>query len=58
MKTSTVSANKYYVCKHQNACRYPNAASRRYTIEKIVNGVLAAMITLSAVTIAVVLVTM
>ena len=58
MKTNTVSANRYYACKHPGAARYPNAATKRYYLEKLVDGALAAAITLASVIIAMVLITM
>lgn len=58
MKVNTVPTARYYACKHPGAARYPNAASRRYYLEKLVDGALALAITLAAVIIAVVLITL
>lgn len=49
MKTRPVTAAVYYAAKDPNANRYPNAASRRYFAERILDGVLAAAITVSVV---------
>ena len=58
MKTTVAKANAYYACKTPGACRYPNAAERRNYLEKIVDGALAAAITLATIVIVMVLLTM
>lgn len=58
MKTHTVSNRTYYACTMPGANRFPNSAQRRLTAEKLVEGALAAVITLSVVLVAVVLLTM
>ena len=58
MKTNTVPTARYYACKHPGAARYPNAASKRYYLEKLVDGALALAITLATVVIALVLLTL
>lgn len=58
MRANTVSASRYYACKHPGGTRYPNAASKRYYLEKLVDGALAAAITLAVVIIIMVMVTM
>lgn len=55
---ATVKATDYYACTRPGAHRFPNAAERRICLEKIVEGALAAGITLAVVLIAVVLLTM
>lgn len=49
MKSNTASVNRYYACKHPGGTRYPNAASKRYYLEKLVDGALALAITFAAV---------
>lgn len=58
MKTQILHPAVYYTCQIPGGHKLPNAAERRYYLEKIVNGLLAAAITLSVVLITVVLVTM
>lgn len=58
MKAHTVTAAEYYAAKAPGANRYPNSANRRYYLEKIVDSVLAAAITLAVVVVIMVLVTM
>ena len=58
MKTNTVPTSRYYACKRPGVARYPNAASKRYYLEKLVDGALAGAITLATVLIALVLITM
>lgn len=58
MRTHAVNTNTYYACKAPGACRFPNAADRRYFLEKLVDGALAAAITLASIVIVMVLVTM
>ena len=47
MKVQTVTAATYYAAKDPRAHRYPNAANRRFYAEKIVDGLLAAAITVA-----------
>ena len=50
MKATT--ARSYPYCAYRRAsCRYPNAASRRYFLERLLDTVLAAAITLAVVVI-------
>ena len=58
MKANTVSTARYYACKQPGAARYPNAASKRYYLEKLVDGALALALTLASVIIALVLITL
>lgn len=58
MKAHTVDPIAYYTCNKPGAHKLPNAATRRYFLERIVDGLLAAAITLAAVVVLVVLVTM
>ena len=51
MKTTTVSPTAYYAAKDPRANRYPNAARRTYFLERIMDGMLAAAITVAAVVI-------
>ena len=51
MKAQTVTAATYYAAKDPRAHRYPNAVKRRFYAEKIVDGLLAAAITVAAVVI-------
>ena len=57
MKINTVKTS-YYACSEPGSHRYPNAAQRRITAEKLVEGAMAAAITLAAILILVVLITM
>ena len=57
MKVCTVNAVQYHICSLPGGKKLPNAASRRYQLEKIVDGLLAAAISLSVVLITIVLVT-
>lgn len=57
MRSNTVKTS-YYACTKPGAHRYPNAADRRITAEKLVEGAMAAAITLAVVMILVVLFTM
>ena len=57
MRSNTVKTS-YYACTKPGAHRYPNAADRRITAEKLVEGAMAAAITLAVVLILVVLFTM
>ena len=57
MKTSTVKTT-YYACTKPGAHRYPNSANRRISAEQLVEGAMAAAITLAAILILVVLITM
>lgn len=58
MKANTVSTKSYYACSTPGASRYPNAADRKDLAHRIVDGILAAAITLAAVLCLVVLVTL
>ena len=58
MKAQTVDAIRYYSCRLPGAHKLPNAATKRYYLEKLVDSLLAAAITLAAVVVMVVLVTM
>lgn len=58
MKAQTINATAYYTCNEPGAHKLPNAAQRRYYTEKVVDGILAAAITLAVLLIGVVLVTM
>jgi len=58
MKASTANANRYYISNRPGAHRFPNSAENRLCAEKIVEGALAAMITLAVVAITVVLLTL
>ena len=58
MKINTVPTTRYYACRKPGAARYPNAASKRYYLEKLVDGALTLAITLASVIIALVLITM
>lgn len=58
MKAHTVNATAYYTCNEPGAHKLPNAAQRRYYTEKVVDGLLAAAITLAVLVIGVVLITM
>lgn len=58
MKVNTVPTTRYYACKAPGAARYPNAANKRYYLEKLVDGALALAITLATVVIALVLITL
>lgn len=58
MKAQTINATTYYTCNEPGAHKLPNAAQRRYYTEKVVDGILAAAITLAVLLIGVVLVTM
>lgn len=58
MKANTISATAYYTCNEPGAHKFPNAAQRRYYAEKVVDGLLAAAITLAILVIGVVLITM
>ena len=49
MKTRTVTAAAYYAAKDPRASRYPNAADRHYFLERIIDGFLAAAITVAIV---------
>ena len=57
MKSNTVN-NRYYACKVPGAHRYPNAAQRKDIAHRIVDGALAALITLGAVLAIMVVVTL
>lgn len=58
MKAQTATVSAYYSSKAPGAHRYPNSASRRYFLEKVVDGVLAAVITLGVVVSIIVVLTM
>lgn len=58
MKAHTVDPVAYYTCREPGAHKLPNAATRRYFLEKVVDGLLAAAISLATVVVLVVLVTM
>lgn len=58
MKARTVTAHNYYISTRPGAHRFPNATERRLCAEKVVEAAIAAMITLSVVVIAVVLLTL
>lgn len=58
MKAQTINATAYYTCNEPGAHKLPNAAQRRYYTEKVIDGILAAAITLAVLLIGVVLVTM
>ncbi len=58
MKVQTVNPTAYYACSEPGAHKLPNAATGRYFLEKIVDGLLAAAITLGTVLVLIVLVTM
>lgn len=58
MKAHAPTFTAYYTCKHPGGHKLPNAATRQYYMEKLVDGLLAAAITLAAVVITVVLITM
>jgi len=58
MKAQTAAPTAYYACKVPGGHKLPNAATRRYYIEKLVDGLLAAAITLAAIVVLVVLITM
>ena len=58
MKANTINATAYYSCNEPGAHKLPNAASRRYYTEKVVDGLLSAAITLAVLLIGVVLITM
>lgn len=58
MKMQTVDPTAYYACNESGAHKLPNAATRRYFLEKVIDGLLAAAITLAAVVVLVVLATM
>jgi hypothetical protein len=51
MKARTITAATYYAAKDPRAHRYPNAAKRRFYAEKIVDGILAAAITVATIVI-------
>lgn len=57
MKSNTAN-NRYYACKVPGAHRYPNAAQRKDIAHRIVDGALAALITLGAVLAIMVVVTL
>lgn len=58
MKLNTVSSRNYYACTEPGASRFPNSADRHITAEQIVEGALAAVITLAVVLVTVVLLTL
>lgn len=58
MKARTINPHSYYSSTCPGAHRFPNAGERRLCIEKVVEGALAAMITLSVIAITVVLLTL
>lgn len=49
MKYPTVSARRYYACRIPGARRYPNAANRPNLLEKLVDILLAAAITVAVI---------
>ena len=51
MKVQTVTATTYYAAKDPRAHRYPNAVKRHFYAEKIIDGILAAAITIAAIVI-------
>jgi len=51
MKATTAPRYNYYACRRTAPSRYPNAASRRYFWDKLLDTVLAAAITLAVVVI-------
>lgn len=58
MKARTINSQNYYSSTRPGAHRFPNAAERRLCAEKVVEGALAAMITLSVIAITIVLLTL
>lgn len=58
MKAQTVNATAYYACKAPGGHKLPNAAERRFYVEKLVDILLAAAITIAIVVVGIVLVTM
>ena len=50
MKTTAIRSYNYYA-SHRSANRYPNCASRRHIMEKLLDTVLAAAITVAVVAI-------
>lgn len=58
MKSQAIRSTAYYACKVPGGNKLPNAATGRYYLEKIVDGILATAITLAVVVIAIVLITM
>ncbi len=53
MKSSTAMelGSRYAYCRRTGAARCPNAAARRYFLERFVNAALAAALTLAIVTV-------
>ena len=51
MKSSPVSARRYYACRIPGAKRYPNAADKPNIPEMLVDTLLAAAITVGFVTV-------
>lgn len=51
MKATTVrKPAAYYSCRSAAPCRYPNAARKGYFLDKVIDAVLAAAITLAVLT--------
>lgn len=50
MKTTAIRSYNYYACR-RNPARYPNCASKRYVMEKFLDTLLAAAITVAVVAI-------
>ena len=51
MKTTAIRSYNYYRSRRPVAARYPNCASRRYMLEKLLDATLAAAITVAVVVI-------
>ena len=51
MKATYMQPCNYYTCRRGTARRYPNSASRRYFLEKLLDTALAAAITVAVVAI-------
>lgn len=51
MKATYMHPCNYYACHRGTARRYPNSAGRRYFLEKLLDTVLAAAITVAVVAI-------
>lgn len=58
MKAYAIQSVQYHTCALPGGHKLPNAATRRYHLEKTVDALLAAAIVLGVVVIALVLVTM
>lgn len=58
MKATAMRSYNYYATRRQTPSRYPNAATRRFTVQKLVDILLAAVITVAVVAILLFLLTL